>query len=194
MIAPLAIDGLGYVPLNTPPADPLGGSVVGIVGITPGAIIALVMTPFEIVGLGYVPVNAPPAGPVGVPLSTISGASLARVIDASATLDVVIALSAILLLITEASWIFEVPTALFAILAFVTVLLLSAGFGYVPVKSPPAAPLGGSVVGIVGITPGAIIEPVIAPFPIVGLGYVPVNTPPAGPDGKAFAALSANSA
>jgi hypothetical protein len=63
-----------------------------------------------------------------------------------------------------------VPITLFAIV----------GFGYVPLKSPPAFPLGGSVVGI---TPLASFDDVIAPSAIVGFGYDPLKSPPAEPLG-----------
>jgi hypothetical protein len=54
------------------------------------------------------------------------------------------------------------------------------GFGYVPIKSPPAFPLGGR---FVGITPLAIFDEVIAPSAITGFGYVPLKSPPAFPLG-----------
>jgi hypothetical protein len=63
-----------------------------------------------------------------------------------------------------------VPITLFAIL----------GFGYVPLRSPPAVPLGGSVVGI---TPLASLLEVITPSAMLGFGYVPLKSPPAVPLG-----------
>jgi hypothetical protein len=55
--------------------------------------------------------------------------------------------------------IFELVIADDAILGPVIEPLAMLGFGYVPLKSPPAEPLGGSVVGI---TPLAIFTEVIA--------------------------------
>jgi hypothetical protein len=55
--------------------------------------------------------------------------------------------------------IFELVIADDAILGPVIEPLAMLGFGYVPLKSPPAEPLGGSVVGI---TPLAIFDVVIA--------------------------------
>jgi hypothetical protein len=50
------------VPLRSPPAEPLGGSVVGI---TPLAIFDVVITPSAILGFGYEPLRSPPAVPLG---------------------------------------------------------------------------------------------------------------------------------
>src|SRR5579885_1528983 len=76
---------------------------------------------------------------------------------------------------------------------------LTAGFGYVPSKSPPAAPPGGTPA--IGMFAAAVIRPfastvtvgacVALPYvpavtPVVtsvGLGYVPNRSPPAGPVG-----------
>jgi hypothetical protein len=62
VIEPLAILGFGYVPIRSPPAEPLGGSVIGI---TPLASFDDVMTPSAIIGFGYVPLKSPPAIPLG---------------------------------------------------------------------------------------------------------------------------------
>jgi hypothetical protein len=70
-----------------------------------------------------------------------------------------------------------VPITLFAIL----------GFGYVPLRSPPAFPLGGR---FVGITPLAIFAEVIAPSAIVGFGYVPLKSPLAFPLGGSVVGIT----
>ena len=79
--------------------------------------------------------------------------------------------------VTDASWIFEVPTELSASFVLSTADALIVGLGYVPVRSPPAEPPGGK---LPGITPGAsfaeVIDPsaifvvVIALFAIAGFG------------------------
>jgi hypothetical protein len=61
------------------------------------------------------------------------------------------------------------------------------GFGYVPLKSPPAEPLGGSVVGI---TPLAIFDVVIAPSAMLGFGYVPLKSPLAFPFGGSVVGIT----
>jgi hypothetical protein len=61
------------------------------------------------------------------------------------------------------------------------------GFGYVPLKSPLAEPLGGR---FVGITPLAIFAEVIAPSAIVGFGYVPLKSPLAIPLGGRFVGIT----
>src|SRR5438067_770642 len=76
--APAAIFGLGYVPVNDPPAFPLGGSDDGapvnfeyarskiFAFVTAAAAIwAVPMAPDAIDGLGYVPESDPPAAPLG---------------------------------------------------------------------------------------------------------------------------------
>src|ERR1041384_6311492 len=100
-------------------------------------------------------------------------------------------------LVTDASIIFEVPTELSAsfglvteasaIFAVVIARLETVGFGYVPLRSPPADPLGGNVVGITPAASFALVTEastifdvvtelsasfvdVIARFAIVGLG------------------------
>jgi hypothetical protein len=70
-----------------------------------------------------------------------------------------------------------VPITLFAIL----------GFGYAPLKSPPAVPLGGSVIGI---TPMAIFDEVITPSEITGFGYEPLKSPPAEPLGGSVVGIT----
>jgi hypothetical protein len=63
--------------------------------------------------------------------------------------------------------IFELVIADDAILGPVIEPLAMLGFGYVPLKSPPAEPLGGSVVGITSL---AIFDVVITPSAITGFG------------------------
>ncbi len=100
-----ATNGLGYAPLRSPPAAPVGGNAAGM---TPGASLGKVMEPSiasavvtafgAMVGLGYVPARLPPAAPPGG--STTPGASFACVTDASAIFGVVTAASIILLVVT----------------------------------------------------------------------------------------------
>jgi hypothetical protein len=61
------------------------------------------------------------------------------------------------------------------------------GFGYVPLKSPPALPLGGR---FVGITPLASFDDVMTPSAIVGFGYVPLKSPPAFPLGGSVVGIT----
>jgi hypothetical protein len=65
--------GFGYVPFKSPPAEPLGGRLVGI---TPAAIFDDVITPFAILGFGYVPLKSPPAEPLGGRLVGITPAAI----------------------------------------------------------------------------------------------------------------------
>jgi hypothetical protein len=89
-----AITGFGYEPLKSPPAEPLGGSVVGITPlaifdevITPSAILGFGITLFAITGFGYEPLKSPLAVPLG---GSVVG------ITPLAIFDVVITPSAIL--------------------------------------------------------------------------------------------------
>jgi hypothetical protein len=84
VIEPLAILGFGYVPLRSPPAEPLGGSVIGI---TPLASFTNVTAPSAIVGFGYVPLKSPPALPLGGSVVGITPLAIfAEVITPSAIL------------------------------------------------------------------------------------------------------------
>src|SRR5678815_6092092 len=80
-------------------------------------------------------------------------------------------------LVTDASIIFEVVIELSAGLVVVTAPVVIVGLGYKPVKSPPAVPLGGNDVGITPAAnfalvtePSAILVVVITPVFIVGFG------------------------
>src|SRR5262249_49284450 len=121
-----------------------------------------------IVGLGYVPARSPPAGPVGgsavgAPASlpyAMPAATFASVTAPLARSIVPTVPSAIFALVTapSASWV--VPTAAPA----------SPGFGYVPLRLPPAAPFGGNPVGtpvsLLYEMPDATFASVTAPVPI----------------------------
>jgi hypothetical protein len=123
---------IGYVPERSPPAAPEAGKLVGI---TPAASFAAVTDPsailgvviaFElIVGFGYVPIN---------PHLLSTWCQLVGITPA-ANLEAVIVASTIFALVTEAS----------AILVVVTVPAAMVGLGYVPERSPPAAPEAGNL-------------------------------------------------
>src|ERR1043165_1895615 len=115
------------------------------------------------VGFGYVPLRSPPAAPFGGN-------------------DVGITPAANFAAVTEASAIFSVVTLLSASLVAVIALAATVGFGYVPDRSPPAAPSGGNEVGMTPAAslarvtePSKILLVVIALIPMVGLGYVPLR-------------------
>ena len=133
-----------------------------LVVIELSAIFPVVTAPRAMRGLGYTPVRSPPAGPVAVepctstwvalvtrpcasivktpilvaepyvPCVTPVFASFCDVIAPSCTLEVTMALSAISSVAIDPSRIFADVTASEAI----------RGAGYVPVRSPPAVPVG----------------------------------------------------
>ncbi len=117
----------------TPPADPPGGSVIPAASfaavIEPSATLAVVM-----------------ASLASLVVPTDPSIILLAFTEPSASFAVVTASLAILSVLTEASAGFAVATAPSAIFAEVMALAPTAGFGYVPVRSPLADPPGGSVI------------------------------------------------
>ena len=122
---------------------------------------------FATVGFGYVPERSPPAVPAAV---AVPGAHwLAKAFHTSAWPLVVGAV-----LDTALPWIFA-----------------TVGFGYVPLKSPPAAPVAVTVLGAhcvpVHTSDWFVVGAVLATAlpctrATVGSGYVPLRSPPALPD------------
>ena len=100
------------------------------------------------------------------------GCSLADVTAPSAIRDVVTPPAAIFAAVMAPSAIFPSTTAPFASFSDVTDPALIRGLGYVPMRSPPAAPLGGNDVGM---TPTAILADVTEPSAI----FAPVTAPSA---------------
>src|SRR4030095_1459609 len=134
IIAPAVTVGFGYVPDKSPPAGPLGTPPLSVAGdhcvplyfktcplVAP---VVLTITPWILVtpGLGYEPDRSPPAVPLG--------GNEVGITPAASFADV-----------TDASTIFAVVTELSASFNVVIAPAVTAGFGYVPDKSPPAGPL-----------------------------------------------------
>ena len=122
-----------YVPGAIPVVLSSSSSSVPTVRLLFRAVRICVPAEVAMFGFGYVPASAPPAGPEGGSVVGITpGAMSLAVIDPSR----------ILAEFTELSASFAVVTAPFAILAVVMASVLIVGFGYVPVRSPPAGPVG----------------------------------------------------
>ena len=153
MTAFVLISGFGYVPVRSPPAETMNGKLVS------GATDINVTRPLSSTVIRGM-LRASPY----VPADTPEEVSFGAVIAPSDTFDVMIELSAIFWVVIAPSAILMFETEPSAIFGPVTAPSAIVGFGYVPVRSPPAGPRGGSDVGI---TPAAIFSIVTAPSEIL---------------------------
>jgi len=136
-----------------------------------------------------VPLKSPLAAPDG-------GKAAAGLCQFAAVLDVAVstwpALGAVAVLVTT-----------LVVADLMAVEVATVGFGYVPLRSPPAAPVGVALgvdhtavdelvavrtCPLDGATAAEVTTVVVADFipaeaSTVGFGYVPLRSPPAGPDG-----------